>query len=294
MSRADQRFEFLSTLAAPEVEKGHDGAGNRVIAGGPSQTTRMTKCRAVTVGVLRLLAWSFASVTVRGRRDRVRRWHVTRRARPRLVERSRVSMGSEVHLTAWTADEAAAVAAFERVFDEFDRLDALMSVWKEGSDVLRLNAAAGKTAVPVSPEVREVLRAAQEVSEWTGGQVRRDVRRAVRPLEVRSRPGRPASRIAHEIARRLPLIDYRALEIDERAGTAFLARAGHARAPRRHRQGLRGRSRASTILRGAGSRDFMIQAGGDLYVAGRRGDRPWRVGIRDPRGRRTRSFAASI
>ena len=28
----------------------------------------------------------------------------------------------------------------------------------------------------------------------------------------------------------------------------------------------------------------MIQAGGDLYVAGRRGDRPWRLGIRDPRG----------
>jgi thiamine biosynthesis lipoprotein len=28
----------------------------------------------------------------------------------------------------------------------------------------------------------------------------------------------------------------------------------------------------------------MIQAGGDMYVAGRRGDRPWRLGIADPRG----------
>ena len=55
-------------------------------------------------------------------------------------------MGSEVHLTAWTADERAATAAFEAVFDEFDRLDALMSVWKEGSDIERLNRAAGETA----------------------------------------------------------------------------------------------------------------------------------------------------
>ena len=63
-----------------------------------------------------------------------------------LVERSGVSMGTEVRVSAWTADEAGAVTAFERVFDEFDRLDALMSVWKEGSDILRINASAGKAA----------------------------------------------------------------------------------------------------------------------------------------------------
>ena len=36
----------------------------------------------------------------------------------------------------------------------------------------------------------------------------------------------------------------------------------------------------------------MVQAGGDLYVAGQRGDRPWRLGIRDPRGPADKSFAA--
>jgi thiamine biosynthesis lipoprotein len=35
----------------------------------------------------------------------------------------------------------------------------------------------------------------------------------------------------------------------------------------------------------------MIQAGGDLYVAGTRGERPWRVGIRDPRGPAERVFS---
>jgi thiamine biosynthesis lipoprotein len=36
----------------------------------------------------------------------------------------------------------------------------------------------------------------------------------------------------------------------------------------------------------------MIQAGGDFYVSGHRGDRPWRIGIRDPRGPADQSFAA--
>ena len=49
-------------------------------------------------------------------------------------------MGSELHLTAWTADEPRARAAFDAVFAEFERLEALLSVWRDGSDVLRLNA----------------------------------------------------------------------------------------------------------------------------------------------------------
>jgi thiamine biosynthesis lipoprotein len=35
----------------------------------------------------------------------------------------------------------------------------------------------------------------------------------------------------------------------------------------------------------------MIQAGGDLYVGGRRGGQPWRLGIQDPRGPADTSFA---
>ena len=37
--------------------------------------------------------------------------------------------------------------------------------------------------------------------------------------------------------------------------------------------------------------DFLIVAGGQVYAAGRRGGRPWRVGVRDPRGDETDAFA---
>ena len=50
--------------------------------------------------------------------------------------------------------------------------------------------------------------------------------------------------------------------------------------------------RAIAILRQAGLRDFMIQAGGDLYVGGHKEGRLWRLGIKDPRGPADKTFAA--
>ena len=44
-------------------------------------------------------------------------------------------------------------------------------------------------------------------------------------------------------------------------------------------------------FRARGLRDFFVQAGGDLYVGGLVGGRPWRVGIRAPRGDRASTFA---
>src|SRR4029077_4998119 len=79
-------------------------------------------------------------------------------------------------------------------------------------------------------------------------------------------------------------------EIDDRAGTVFLARKGM----RVHLGGIgKGYAveRAVNRLRAAGLHDFMIQAGGDLYVGGQKDGRPWRLGINDPRGPAGRSFA---
>ena len=207
-----------------------------------------------------------------------------------IVERSRVSMGSEVHLTAWTADERAATAAFEAVFDEFDRLDALMSVWKEGSDIEKLNRAAGDKAVPVSAEVREVLNMARQASEWTDGKfdVTFGALSGLWKFDHDLDGNIPARA---DVLARLPLIDYRKLEVDQAKGTAFLKQKGM----RAHLGGIgKGYAvdRAAAIMRGRGINDFMIQSGGDLYVAGRRGDRPWRAGIQDPRGPAGSIFAS--
>jgi thiamine biosynthesis lipoprotein len=207
-----------------------------------------------------------------------------------LVERKHAAMGTEIALTAWTSDDSRAGAAFAAVFAEFDRLDAMMSVWTDGSDIVRLNGAAGEHPVRVSAETREVLGVARQVSEWTGG--RFDVTFAALSglwkFDNQDKDDRIPDR--REIEKRLPLINYRDVEVDDRAGTAFLKRKGM-----RVNLGGIGKGyavdRSVDILRRSGMRDFMIQAGGDMYVGGTRGDRPWRLGIRDPRGPADRSFA---
>ncbi len=199
-------------------------------------------------------------------------------------------MGSDLRLSAWTADESRAVAAFNAVFAEFDRLEALMSVWREGSDIERLNAAAGRSPVAVSADTIAVLREARQISEWTGGKF--DVTfGALNDLLRLDHDQDNTVPDMNDVRARLPLIDYRALRIDDPPGTAFLGRAGM-----RANLGGIGKGyaidRGVDILRRSGVRDFMIQSGGDMYVAGKKGDRPWRVGIQDPRGPRDRTFAA--
>jgi len=206
-----------------------------------------------------------------------------------LVERAGVAMGSELQLRAWTTGEAAARASFDAVFAEFERLEALMSTWRPGSDVLRINAAAGVQPVPVHTDVRDVLRQARQISEWTEGtfDVTFGALTDVWKFDHDQDNSVPAEA---EIRARLPLIDYRRIEIDDRAGTVFLTRTGM----KIHLGGIgKGYAveRATRIIRAAGVHDFMIQAGGDLYVGGHKDGRPWRLGINDPRGPEGKSFA---
>ena len=199
-------------------------------------------------------------------------------------------MGSEVRISAWTADEPRAVRAFEQAFAEFDRLDRLLSVWHPESDVSRLNAAAGRAPVPVAAETLDVLRTAREISEWTDGKF--DVTfGALSGLWKFDHDQDNQIPAMADVRSRLPLVDFRAVELNTATRTVVLRRPG----TRVHLGGIgKGYAvdRAATILRGEGISDFLIQSGGDLYASGQRGDRPWRSGIRDPRGPADRVFAA--
>src|SRR5215471_4676498 len=145
---------------------------------------------------------------------------------PRLVERSQMAMGTEVRISVWTDDEPRAVDACAQAFEEFDRLERLMSVWIAGSDIQRLNEGAGGSPVPVSAEVLEVLQIAQQISEWSGGvfDVTFAALSGLWKFDTQDKDGSVPDPDA--IRARLPLVNYRDLVVDPRARTARLKRSG--------------------------------------------------------------------
>jgi thiamine biosynthesis lipoprotein len=206
-----------------------------------------------------------------------------------LVEEARVAMGSELRVSVWTADRDGATRAIAAVFTEFDRLEAALSVWRPGSDVERLNASAGGAPVPVGPDTRAVLLAALGASALTHGKfdITFGALSGVWKFDHDQDNRVPTE---EEVAARLPFVDYEAVLVDDGQGTARITRRG----VRVHLGGIGkgyAMDRAAALLRDRGFRDFLLQAGGDLYAAGRRGDRAWRVGLADPRRAGGESFA---
>ena len=204
-----------------------------------------------------------------------------------LAERVGLAMGSKLTLQALTSDPGRADAAFDAIFAEFDRLDRLLSVWKPESDVVKVNAAAGVSPVAVGPDLIDVLRTARQMSEWTHGKF--DVTfGALSDIWKFDQDQDDSVPTAEQIAVRRPLVDYKAIEVDAAAHTVFLRRQGM----RMHLGGIgKGYAveHAVQILRDRGFHNFLIQAGGDMYVAGLKRGRPWRLGIADPRNP-TQSF----
>lgn len=213
------------------------------------------------------------------------------RAEAPIVYRSHHAMGTQIAFTACTDDERRALDAFDAGFREIERLEALLTVWSDSSDVSRINAAAGRAPIAVSKDTLEVLERAKEASALTEGKF--DVTfGALSGLWRFDHDQNGEVPSPEEVKKRIRLIDYRSLIVDRARGTAFLKRRGM----KIHLGGI-GKGFAVdhvvAIFRERGLRDFMVQAGGDLFVSGTRGARAWRVGIRDPRGPPDRYFAAA-
>ncbi len=207
-------------------------------------------------------------------------------AAARVVARTFPVMGTEVTFSAYTAEADKAEHAFAAAYDEIRRVEKLMTSWERPgepeSDIVRINKAAGKKAVKVDPETIEVIEKSLEMSQRSEGAF--DITfAAMHGLWKFDEDMDHTIPTPEEIEKRRKLINWRDVVVNSKAGTVKLRRPGM-------RIGLGGIAkgyavdRCAAVLRSAGLKDFMVQAGGDLYVAGRKGSANWMVGVRDPRG----------
>jgi thiamine biosynthesis lipoprotein len=200
---------------------------------------------------------------------------------PPVVERQQILMGTSVSISIAGVDEARADQAADDAFHEIRRIEEIMSTYIPVSDISRINQAAGKQWVKVSPELVSVIREGIRFGELSEGAF--DI--AIKPLtKIWSyEPGsRPPSR--EEIERLLPLINYHDVLVDDAKGVK-LEHPGMAIVLGGIAKGY-AVDRAVTVLQSEGITDSVVNAGGDLRAIGRRsGKRAWRVGIQDPRNK---------
>ncbi|HTJ81499.1 MAG TPA: FAD:protein FMN transferase [Polyangiaceae bacterium] len=206
---------------------------------------------------------------------------------PERVTYEEGAMGTRVVLVAYTDpkhDVPAIKAAILDAFGEIQRLEKLMSTWVPDSEVSRINDAAGKDAIAVGPETFAVIDESLWISRESGG---------VFDITFEAMHGLWKFDEGHEdrippkdaILKAKKLIDYRQVELDARAHTVKIKKPGM-------RINLGGIAKgfavdaASKKLEAHGLDSYFVQAGGDLFVRGKKPDGSrYRVGIRDPRGK---------
>lgn len=201
----------------------------------------------------------------------------------RYFEQRLYSMGTWVDIAVGAPDERRAAAALEDVESMLRRFEVDYYAWADG-ELARLNRslAGGRDAV-VSDELAALLRESQRLAASSGGAFEPGVGELIELWGFHTAPepgaGDPDPEAIDAWLRSAVRIG--ALSID---GNTVRASG------RRVKLDLGGIAkgeavdRAIDLLRRHGIRDALVNAGGDVRVIGRNGERSWRIGIQSPRG----------
>jgi len=205
-----------------------------------------------------------------------------------LVRRSEPLLGTFVTITAYDENHERVNAAVSAVFEEFRRIDSLMSLHRADSELSRLNDRAAAGPVVVSPDLFRVITKAQEIAGQTEGSF--DI--TIRPLAdlwgfIWKEYRLPTEA---ELEAVLARVNYRRVQLDpEQRAVHFLAPGVSL--------DLGGIAKGYAVdcaiekLRSLGVTNAMVKAGGDLRVIGAPpGKSNWIVQLEDPRkeGRRSK------
>ncbi len=193
---------------------------------------------------------------------------------------TRFIMDTQVDLVFYglTARQAGAIA--EEVFTEMQRLENILSKYIPGSDVNRINAAAGQTPVKVQPETITIMQKALEIAGLSGGSFDPSVASL---LELWGwDAGDPVVPTRQDLDAILPLVDYRRIEIDVERSTIFLPLPAM-------KIDLGGIAKGFIVDRGQALAKELscpasyINAGGDIKINGKKPNgENWKIAIQDP------------
>jgi len=187
-------------------------------------------------------------------------------------------MTTKLDLEFWLEDKLRAKALSQRVFDEFDHIEAVMTRYGDTSELSIINRLAGKQTSPVSADLFKVLQNSQQVSILSDGAFDMTFASVGYLYDFRQRRV-PTSL---EIKQQKKAIDYRHVQLNEKTQTVHFTHPnvkvdlGGIAKGYAVDQGIQ-------ILKQAGVQFARLSAGGDMRLLGDKKGKPWIVGIKDPR-----------
>jgi FAD:protein FMN transferase len=191
--------------------------------------------------------------------------------------------GTVATVTALDEDPGHAARTVARVFREFDRMHRDLHAWQPG-ELVALNEAIarGEKDIATTAEIAGLIEEARGFAERSGELFNPAIGKLVALWSFhRDRPGGPLpdpSEIAR-LARARPRMEDLAVRGNRVTSSNPEVRidfGGYAKGY--------ALDRAAGILRDAGSRNALVNVGGNILALGGRGKTPWRVGLEDPRG----------
>jgi len=204
---------------------------------------------------------------------------VTSNDTPAVLSRTRPLMSTVFQIQV-ASPPPNAENVIRQAFEEIERLETVLSEWREDSDISKVNSLAGKKSIKVGPDTLRVVDAGMDVSMWSRGAF--DLSWAALWGVYDFRPDSIKIPTPNEVKTRIDLINYKNIRISKKYQTVFLKKRGMAIGTGGIAKGY-ALDQAGAILRGAGIDDYMIFGGGQVQVHGQRDGRPWRVGIQHPR-----------
>jgi thiamine biosynthesis lipoprotein len=197
-----------------------------------------------------------------------------------LFSESKLIMGTVVQITVATRTEHEARSAMQEAFGEIERVDTLVSSYREASLIAKLNREGHDRKVPFEKDIFDLIHEAATMSEASGGAFDVTIW-PVASLWAFDKGGVLPDRGSLEDA--VAKVGYRHLYLDKKNRSVGFERQGMGIDLGAIAKGW-AVDRAMARLAARGIANAIIDAGGALRIAGSRpGKGFWRIGVQHPR-----------
>jgi len=204
----------------------------------------------------------------------------------KLIKQTRMMMGTFAEVSIYSSDEKTAGRAIEGALDEMERMDRIMSNYKNDSELSKVNKKAAKSPVPCNTELLDVIEQSQYYSELSGGAF--DI--TVSPIVAlwgffREKGHVPPDK---EIEKLLPAVSYKNIVVKKNAETKKSGTVFFKDIKTQIDLGAIGKGyavdKALEIIKKCGIDNGCINLGGNIYVLGTPpGKNAWKIGVQHPR-----------